>query len=269
MKAPQRLLIRRYLRQYLALGYRPFIVHGIRHDGTCTCNRPHCASPGKHPLSVGWNRDIAKVDNLDRDLLAMVDVNIGLATGAGLVVIDIDPRHGGIENIQRLQDEFGAFPACPTVQTGGGGVHFYFRSATRIGSSAGQIAPGIDVKGDGGGVVAPPSVHFSGKPYTWIRPLTSEFPPLPEWLELRARQSRRVSEFSATDVSLEGFAEGERNVGMAKLLGKLMRHGIPSPMVLSLAICFDEVRNKPPLGKREVIAIAKSIASREVNRRRS
>lgn len=99
--------------------------------------------------------------------------NIGVATGAvsGIIVLDIDPRNGGEESFERLVEDLGELPATLKANTGGGGFHVFFNSPKgfTIGSSNGLKAyPGIDVKSDGGYVVAPPSVHPSGVAYTWV-----------------------------------------------------------------------------------------------------
>jgi putative DNA primase/helicase len=86
--------------------------------------------------------------------------NVGIATGAksGIVVIDIDPKHGGNESFARLECEIGAFPKTLAVRTPSGGRHFYFKHpGGHVKSTSGVLAPGIDVRGDGGFVVAPPS----------------------------------------------------------------------------------------------------------------
>ena len=88
--------------------------------------------------------------------------NVGIATGAvsGLVVIDIDPRNGGDESYAQLKNELpSAFEKLFEVQTGGGGTHLYFQHPGGHISCRANIRPGIDVKADGGYVVAPNSTH--------------------------------------------------------------------------------------------------------------
>lgn len=80
--------------------------------------------------------------------------------------IDIDPRNGGNESLQKLLDEFGELPPTHTVATGGGGRHFYFRFP--VGATeklAGKLGDGIDIKSNGGYIVAPPSTRASGGAY--------------------------------------------------------------------------------------------------------
>lgn len=115
------------------------------------------------------------------------DYNVSIVTGAlsGLIVLDVDPRHGGRESLRRLEREHGALPKTMESITGGGGRHLYFAHPGRPIHNRANIAPGIDLRGDGGCIVAPPSVHPSGKRYRWKRghaPGQTELAPLPEWL---------------------------------------------------------------------------------------
>lgn len=95
--------------------------------------------------------------------------NVGLVTGAvsGLVVVDVDlakvPDAGG-----QLAELFGGeLPPSPLVRTGSGGLHLYFaHPGEKVGNRAGLL-PGVDVRGDGGYVVAPPSIHPDGGAYKW------------------------------------------------------------------------------------------------------
>jgi hypothetical protein len=116
--------------------------------------------------------------------------NIAVRTGAtsGLVVLDVDPRHGGNETVRELVRQHGEWPDGPIVRTGSDGWHGYFaHPGEPIRNSAGRIGPGLDVRGDGGYIIAPPSRHASGACYRW-EDLLGELPPMPEWLLTLARQ---------------------------------------------------------------------------------
>jgi hypothetical protein len=114
------------------------------------------------------------------------DANVGIVTGrvSGLVVVDVDPRHGGGAALRALERAHGALPPTVESATGGGGRHLYFahpggRVRNRVG-----LVPGIDLRGDGGVVVAPPSVHPSGRRYRWKRgraPGEAALAELPRW----------------------------------------------------------------------------------------
>jgi hypothetical protein len=115
------------------------------------------------------------------------DFNVGIVTGAlsGLVVLDVDPRHGGKESLRKLEREHGALPRTIEAITGGGGRHVYFSHPGRVTRNRTNIEPGIDLRGDGGCIVAPPSIHPSGKRYRWKKdhaPGELELAPLPDWL---------------------------------------------------------------------------------------
>jgi hypothetical protein len=98
------------------------------------------------------------------------DANIGIATGqaSGIWVLDIDGREGEF-SLNKLIDEHGRLPDTLEVATGNG-RHFYFilRNGISIKNSASKIGPGIDARGDGGYVIAPPSIHPSGERYRWV-----------------------------------------------------------------------------------------------------
>jgi hypothetical protein len=105
--------------------------------------------------------------------------NVGIATGSGLVVVDVDPRHDGDRTLADLVASR-EMPTTPTVRTGGGGLHLYYTGEVpRVGTDA--LGRGVDVKAQGGYVVAPPSVHGSGGIYEWENFGTGPAP-LPEWL---------------------------------------------------------------------------------------
>jgi hypothetical protein len=86
------------------------------------------------------------------------NTNVGIACGEGLVVLDYDPRNGGMWDEDLL-------PPTPMVYSGGGGAHFYFYTPTPIPKA--KVGPGIDLQGEGSYVVAPPSIHRSGGRYVW------------------------------------------------------------------------------------------------------
>lgn len=91
--------------------------------------------------------------------------NIGIATGhGGLLVVDIDPDKGGYESARRLADHL---PLTLGVRTGTGGMHLYYLARDPK-NSAGKLGNGIDTRGAGGYVVAPPSIHPNGNAYVWL-----------------------------------------------------------------------------------------------------
>jgi hypothetical protein len=148
-------------------GLEVFPLHGIDAAGACTCGNAKCGSPGKHPLtSKGFKDATTDETQIAAWWKRWPLANIGLPTGGPLrlLVIDCDPRNGGPTS---FADLLALFPTVPTssirVRTGGGGLHVYLTySGGRIPK---ELAKGIDLKGDGGYVVAPPSLHASGRRY--------------------------------------------------------------------------------------------------------
>jgi len=101
------------------------------------------------------------------------DANIAIATGrkSGIFVIDVDADRGGEETLRSLEAQNEKLPPTATVITGGGGRHLYFDCPEHqtVRNSQDKLGPGIDVRGDNGYVVAPPSRHSSGKVYQWLK----------------------------------------------------------------------------------------------------
>jgi bifunctional DNA primase/polymerase-like protein len=121
------------------------------------------------------------------------DFNIGVATGAvsGILVIDVDDVDAEAE-LRRLETAHVALPATVEAITARG-RHLFFRWPEQdIRNSAGKIAPGIDVRGNGGYIIAPPSLHPSGRRYAWSVDSANVFAPAPAWLLDRYHQRAKV-----------------------------------------------------------------------------
>lgn len=186
---------------YAARGWPVFPCHTVGRDGRpCSCPAVGCSSPGKHPRVPGGLR-AATTDPgvITRWWTRWPTANIAVRTGAvsGLVVIDVDPPHGGDRTLRHLTDRHGALPADVTVRTGSGGLHLYLaHPGIRIGNDNGRrLGPGIDVRGDGGYVIAPPSRHHSGATYRWIT-AGAALPGVPGWM-LEQIRPRAVPRFPA------------------------------------------------------------------------
>ncbi|MDB0573092.1 bifunctional DNA primase/polymerase [Ralstonia solanacearum] len=258
-------------------GWRVFPLHAM--TGTeCSCGKPDCHSPAKHPITKhGFkdaSTDIAKIENW---FGPGRNANVGIATGtvSALFVLDIDPCNGGDESFKRLCQEYGELPPTPTVCTGGDGTHYYFRlpDGACIKSSASQLDPGLDVRGEGGYVVAPPSTHVSSKQYRWASGRSPKELPLampPEWLVKRICHKPLKSCASTpagwAKILEEGVSEGGRNTTATRLAGYLFRRGHLASVVLAI-LRLANARNHPPLPDAELETIVLSIAQRELNRK--
>jgi hypothetical protein len=169
---------------YAARGWAVFPCHTIG-PGGCSCHQPDCNSPGKHP-TVARGLHAATIDRADVRTWwqRRPGNNVAIRTGgeSGLVVVDVDPDHGGIDSLRALVDTHGRLPAGPRVRTGSGGWHLYFQHPGElIRNSAGtRLGVGVDIRADGGYVIAPPSQHRSLHSYQW-RDFDLALPDLPEW----------------------------------------------------------------------------------------
>lgn len=176
----------------LAYAHRGWAVFPCHHPvpAGCSCRSPGCASTAKHPRTRrGLHDATTHPEVIARWWRAWPQANVAIRTGAGraagargLVVLDVDPLHGGDASLDRLVAAHGPLPPTRLVRTGNDGVHLYFaHPGETVPNSAGtRLGPGLDVRGDGGYVIAPPSVHASGVTYRWgtIRDLA----PVPPWL---------------------------------------------------------------------------------------
>jgi len=193
------------------------------------------------------------------------DAGIGIRTGAvsGLVVLDIDPRHGGDESLLELEGQHGTLPETVTALTGGGGQHAFFlhpgptvliRNSVRLGGLA-----GLDVRADGGYVVAPPSRHPNGRAYAWelsSHPDDIPLAVLPDWL----RELVHPTAIPGDRDSKEPIPDGERNATLTRLAGSMRRRGMSQEAILAALLAENEQRCRPPLPRSEVERIAASVS---------
>jgi hypothetical protein len=179
---------------YAALGMRVVPSHYIRTDNPmgdwlgpcCSCHEGHaCGDPGKHPILTGWPDAATSLDWMVHWWWnKWPKANVSIVTGDGLVIIDVDPRHGGDETLARLEAEHGPLPRDWVVETGGGGLHIYVRVPKNVHLRA-DFGPGVEIKYTGQCVTAPPSGHASGLNYLWQSMAGDRPPKMPKsWLAL-------------------------------------------------------------------------------------
>ncbi|MDE4063829.1 bifunctional DNA primase/polymerase [Phaeobacter gallaeciensis] len=120
------------------------------------------------------------------------NVSIAFPPDCGLFVLDID-GDAGMAALAELEDEHGELPRTAKSVTGSGGWHFIFRTPRPIRNTASQIAPGVDIRGEGGQIIAAPSIHKSGNFYQWAEGCApwDGITDAPEWLvELAVNASK-------------------------------------------------------------------------------
>jgi putative DNA primase/helicase len=270
-KTPARVKSRKaHALQYAARGFRVVRMHPVR-DGRCACAEGKaCNRPGKHPSTPhGVNDATTDRGQIKSWWTASPNANIGIATGSesGIVVLDIDPRNGGVETLARLKKELGPLPDTVTALTGGGGRHLIFEHPSfpvRKDTTGKLLGPGADILSDGCIMVAPPSRHASGKRYRWeegkspddIEPAT-----LPEtWLD-RLRGNTAVESIpDGVPAPAEGLVlEGRRNSYLTSIAGTMQRSGASPEALLAALAAENRVKCSPPLDNAELEKIVASV----------
>jgi hypothetical protein len=175
---------------YAALGYRVVAMHAVRPDGGCTCQRGSgCADPGKHPCLKNWPRAASRTPaEVRRWWQRWPLANVGLVTGIRFDVLDLDGPEGAEALRTLVSHRHPADHPGPVARTGGGGWHLLY-APSGLGNRVGLLA-GVDWRGHGGLVVAPPSRHASGRAYRWVHPLAAELPAVPDRLRARLTPPR-------------------------------------------------------------------------------
>jgi hypothetical protein len=227
-----------------------------------------CQPRGKEPAcDTGLHAATTDVERINRWWHAFPDLNIGIATGtaSGVFVLDIDGEDGE-GSLLKLESEHGALP--PTVEAiTGGGRHCYFRvGKCKISNSVGQLGLGLDVRGDGGYVIAPPSIHPSGRPYAWSVDTTRDFAAAPDWLLTMVAAAKGGNGKAGKPlehwhtVLTEAIRNGQRNATLASICGKLLHMGVNDAILLyDLLMCVNLARCEQPLSVSEVETVVISM----------
>jgi hypothetical protein len=247
---------------YARRGWPDFPVYTVI-DGRCTCREAACDSPGKHPRVTGWpNQATTDPETIRQWWTRWPGANIGIPTGtaSGFFVLDVDLRHDGDETLRELEAQQGPLPPTVEALTGGGGRHIFFRyPGYSVKSSAGVLGPGLDIRGDGGFIVAPDSLHVSGRRYEWEVSSHPDDVPVadaPAWL-LDKLRSEATNEHGERFTIPEKIKDGERNTTLYKLARSLKARGLSFEASLAAMLKENSVRCEPPLTDAEVQRIAK------------
>jgi len=249
-------------------GWPVLPLHSIGLAGRCTCGHEDCGSPGKHPRTPRGlkdaTRDTATIRNWWR---VWPNANIGITTGAasGFFVLDVDGEEGK-KSLAELEAKYGALPKTVESATGGGGRHLFFRWPRRTIKNKVSLAPGLDVRGEGGYIVAPPSNHISGVRYAWkvfLSPDEATLAVAPLWLiDLLCNGKTLNDDKGATtpkvaDLALAGVPEGMRDTTLFRYACSLRARGLKREEAETLvlraaAACV------PPFSQAEALAKVES-----------
>jgi hypothetical protein len=228
--------------------------------------RPH----DKRPATANGLKDATNDPEIIRAWWTQQpDSNIAIATGpaSGIFVVDVDGLDAEA-TLRRLEAEFGALPATVEVITARG-RHIYFTWPQElVRNSAGKIGPHIDVRGDGGYVLCPPSIHPSGRRYSWSVDSANYIADAPGWLlAMQNGVAVRTTPSPEWRTLVEGVGEGARNCSLARLAGHLLRHHVNAFVTLGLLQAWNASNCRPALPPTEVEQIVNSIAGKELRRR--
>lgn len=216
-------------------------------EGVCTCkDGAKCETPGKHPIEE-WTEvrttNTGKIhDWIDRHGRC----NWGGATGkvSGVFAVDIDPRHNGVETFDALEKEYGKIPDTRIHKTGGGGVHLIFSIPRGMTIKNGSIGPGVDIKGEGGYIVLPPSRHISGGQYEVLNDVPPAEPP--EWL-IWLIQGKTLTEKSQQGFKMpDAIPAGERTTTLFKAARSMRAKGFSEPAVKAAIEIENQLRCEHP-----------------------
>jgi len=251
---------------YATCGWSVFPVHSTA-EGSCSCEGTVCTSPGKHPRTKHGFKDASSDAGVIRDWWRRwPNANIGLPTGqpSGVWVLDVDPRHGGGDSLDELEATYGLLPESVEVLTGGRGRHIYFRwTPGGPGNSEGKLGSGLDVRGEGGYVILPPSNHASGGIYEWeasSHPDDLDVADAPDWVIARLSASPEHTNHSRSTDSVIPW--GYRRSVLLSLGGLMRSKGMTAEAIEAAFLAENSQRCEPPLERDEVVKLANDIANR-------
>ncbi len=249
--------------EYATRGIAVFPVWSVDAEGRCGCGARDCQNAGKHPLGAlvphGLKDATADAATIRQWWRKYPDANIGVPTGAasGLVVLDADGGDG-LASLKAL-----GTPATTWLAKTGRGWHQFFRhpgDGVAIGNRAG-LCPDLDVRGDGGYVVVPPSQHASGRRYAWLT--------APDGLDLAALPENVVKLLTTPATNGNGLRysdpreirEGQRNDTLYRVGRGLVAKGLSREAVKAALAAENRARCQPPLPDDEVEAIAEHVVT--------
>jgi hypothetical protein len=205
-----------------------------------------------------------------------------------LIVVDTDPKDGGDESLRQLEAKYGPMPLTWRALSGGGGTHDYYRSPDGVEVSNvtaktmdnPPLGPGIDIRTKGGYVIAPPSLHISGRRYAWSvdhHPADIPLALALDWLVERLTKARGTDGPDGASVAPQPSSFWAKLVrepttqyhddAATKIIGHLFRHGCDYQLALGLMHAWNSAWCKPPIPYGELNDIVDRIARCEAARR--
>lgn len=218
---------------------------------------------GKKPVIQKWQKNaLSNIEEIKKQW-EKKDYNIGILTGkdgGNIVVIDCDIKEdiNGINNLQNYLKEIGIkLPNTLSATSGKGGKHYYFKTNIDIKTRTNYPCKGVDIRGKGGLIIAPPSIHENGNRYKWNN--SFDIAPLPPILETILQEdfskSAKIIKQSQKDTILienDIINIGERNLTLFKIATKLFKTGLSYEVVSNFIQQENENRCEEPLQQDEL-----------------
>lgn len=229
----------------------------------------------KRPLTAHGCRDATtNTERIEKWWGNWPNANIGIATGVGdrpLCVLDVDIGHGsgkqGDETLRELEAQYEKLPNTWVCRTGGGGLHYYFVCDDPSVTIGADVLPGLDFRGRGGYVIAPPSVHKSERRYAWSAGSNPEkgvqLAEIPMWLLGLLRRGKQSTAEPRADDKADIIPEGSRNTEIFRMASSLRARGLTVEEITAAMMQINEDRCTPPLSEDEVKTICQSVGNYE------
>ena len=229
-----------------------------------------CDPATKRPYTTHGFKDASTDERQIREWWAQnPDAMIGFHPGDKIVVIDVDLKEdgsSGYDTLKRLEAKYGKLPDTVCSQTPRGGRHFFFRTsghAMRGPNGTNVFGPNscVDIRGNGGYVILPPSARADGRQYEWIAaPDESTFADVPEWVlnEIGRNKPQHGPAEESSEVQ-EPIYEGSRDSQLTSIAGTLRRVGLGAEAIESALMDINAERCVPPLPDDQVSKIARSV----------
>lgn len=220
----------------------------------CSCGRAECESPGKHPRTAHGLKDAS------RDPATICawwrrwpDANIGILTGSesGILVLDVDGKQGE-ESLIELARHGCPLPDTLTVRTGGGQhLCFLWPEGADVRNSQSKIAPGLDIRGQGGYVVAPPSLHACGRQYE-VSESAIPSAPCPECLLSLIRCPASTQAQQSAPATGGVIEHPNRTPHLVSLAGTMNKKGMAPAAIEAALLAENAAKCSPPLPEEKV-----------------
>jgi len=264
---------------YARRGWHVFPATWPLNNGKCSCSsykKKECGAIGKHPIEKGWQKKASSDPEVVKAMWNRnPQANIAIATGrrSGFFALDVDLKEDGPERLKELEEEHGLLPDTIEAITGSGGRHIFFKypECVTIKNEV-RFDRGLDIRSDGGLIIAAPSLHASGGQYKWnteFNPDDYKLAECPQWLLKLIIGSvsskgdlERVYQGEKFHVN-EIIPEGYRDNTLFKLGCSLRRKGLSPESIIQVLYTENEVRCIPPLPKEQVDAKIQSVLSYE------